>query len=51
MAFGASRLTGRMIVIHRFVSWVRWDADQYDLFLVFVAVPVAVLFVILGRII
>ena len=35
-------------MIHRFVSWIRFDADQYDLFLFFVAVPV--LFCILGGI-
>ena len=35
---------------HRFVSWIRYDADCYDLFLFFVAVPVAVLFCMLRRI-
>ena len=35
-------------MMHRFVSWIRYDADQYELFLFLVAVPVTVLFCILG---
>jgi len=37
-------------MIDRFVSWIKYDADQYELFLFLVAVPVAVLFCLLGGI-
>ena len=36
-------------MIGHFVSWIRYDADCYELFLFLVAVPDTVLFCMLGR--